>query len=829
MERGIDMNRIVSVLILIILPGLVFADGTITGQVENSETARPLVGANIILTGTELGAASGEDGQFTITGVPPGNYAVRVTHIGYESASRNIEVNDGSIRLDFALTPTELRAPRVIVEPTRAEARKSPVTFSEISTEELEQRNQVQDIPVMLSDLPSTTNYSETGTGIGYNYLTMRGFDQRRISVFINGVPQNDPEDHNVYWINFYDLAGSLQDIQVQRGSGTASYGPASIGGSINLVTQNYSRESRLKAETAFGSYNTQKYSIEGSTGLLGGHWIGYGRVTRVTSDNYRDWSWMDFWRYFAGIAYYDDNHVLKIQTYGGRQKDGLAYYGIPKDWIDDPEKRTTNYSRATRDIEWFNQPHYELHHQWQVNSALLMSNTLYYIKGYGYFDYGGSWASPSYFRINTSEHRPSGWGASDVSSVSMASNTMIREFVDNDQIGLLHRYIWDHDRGELTAGISVRGHESLHWGRILESDGLVYQPADTAAMGQVSRSLPEIYTGEEGRKYYNYNGGKTMFSLFAHENYELLPALNAMVDLQLTRTEYRFWNEKYEGHEFTVPYLFLNPGVGLNYNFTSTLNTYVNVSRTTREPRMRNYYNAGAAGRPGVQPQFGTEIVNGDTVLNYDEPLVHPETLYDYEFGFGYRSGKTAFQANLYLMDFRNEIVKNGQLDRYGQPVTGNADRTRHYGLELSGDYRLMPNLRLTGNFTFSRNYFVDFVSIGTADRDTLDGNTLAGFPGELGNWRVEYSPGQLHFSLDGKYVGKQYTTNRQDNGPFVDPYTVWNARVSYRIPVGDTAIKTALTVNNLFNRLYASYGDGTNFYPAAPRSYYLSLEWEM
>ncbi|NIQ12755.1 MAG: Plug domain-containing protein, partial [Gammaproteobacteria bacterium] len=67
--------------------------------------------------------------------------------------------------------------------------------FTNISEEDLNYRDQIQDIPLLLSDLPSTKTYSETGTGIGYSYLNIRGFDQRRISVLINGVPQNDPED----------------------------------------------------------------------------------------------------------------------------------------------------------------------------------------------------------------------------------------------------------------------------------------------------------------------------------------------------------------------------------------------------------------------------------------------------------------------------------------------------------------------------------------------------------------------------------------------------------------------------------------------------------
>jgi len=104
--------------------------------------------------------------------------------------------------------------------------RKSPVTFSNLTPQNLRERYSVQDVPVLLSELPSVTTYSENGNGIGYNYINIRGFDQRRISVMINGVPQNDPEDHNVYWIDFPDLLSSTDNIQVQRGAGSAFYGP---------------------------------------------------------------------------------------------------------------------------------------------------------------------------------------------------------------------------------------------------------------------------------------------------------------------------------------------------------------------------------------------------------------------------------------------------------------------------------------------------------------------------------------------------------------------------------------------------------------------------
>ena len=80
------------------------------------------------------------------------------------------------------------------------------------------------------------------------------------IAVMVNGIPQNDPEDHNVYWLDFPDIAESLEDIQVQRGAGSAFYGPPAIGGSVNLITKNFGRETILQVSAGLGSYNTRNY-----------------------------------------------------------------------------------------------------------------------------------------------------------------------------------------------------------------------------------------------------------------------------------------------------------------------------------------------------------------------------------------------------------------------------------------------------------------------------------------------------------------------------------------------------------------------------------------
>src|SRR5262249_40379632 len=122
--------------------------------------------------------------------------------------------------------------PEVVVSTTRPGDR-TPVARSTLTRTEIRRVNWGQDTPMALATLPGAYAYSDAGNGIGYSYLSLRGFPQRRISVLVNGVPLNDPETHEVYWIDHPDLLSSTKEAQVQRGVGAALYGAASVGGAV--------------------------------------------------------------------------------------------------------------------------------------------------------------------------------------------------------------------------------------------------------------------------------------------------------------------------------------------------------------------------------------------------------------------------------------------------------------------------------------------------------------------------------------------------------------------------------------------------------------------
>ena len=183
---------------------------SIKGIVLDSETKEPLQLANLIIVGSNFGTTTDINGRFELTGKFNEKDLLKVSFIGYKEIL--IPVSDFiSGELMITLEKIILPSQTILIEASVGKKGITPIAFDKISQKEIEKDYVVQDIPSYLSQLPSTTFYSENGNGVGYNYLSVRGFDQRRISVSINGIPQNDPEDHNIYWLDFPDLLASAE------------------------------------------------------------------------------------------------------------------------------------------------------------------------------------------------------------------------------------------------------------------------------------------------------------------------------------------------------------------------------------------------------------------------------------------------------------------------------------------------------------------------------------------------------------------------------------------------------------------------------------------
>jgi iron complex outermembrane receptor protein len=204
----------------------------------------------------------------------------------------------------------------------------APVSAKTLDAHEVEQRSFGQDMPLLLQGTPSLTSYSETGNYWGYSYIRMRGIDQSRINLTLDGIPLNDPEDQVLYFTDFPDLANSINSVQVQRGVGTSAPGTASYGGSINfqtvpVVTTPRSAQVQLQG----GSFGTARASGEFATGLHRG-FAAYGRVSALQSKGYRRHSGTAGRSAFVSAAWAGERDVVKLTALAGLFEDTLAYVG---------------------------------------------------------------------------------------------------------------------------------------------------------------------------------------------------------------------------------------------------------------------------------------------------------------------------------------------------------------------------------------------------------------------------------------------------------------------------------------------------------------------
>ena len=711
----------------------------------------------------------------------------------------------------------------VIVYPTEARERISPVTFSDLTRLDLQERYSTQDVPVLLSDLPSVTYYSENGNGMGYNYINMRGFDQRRLSVMVNGIPQNDPEDHDVYWIDMPDLLASTESIQVQRGAGSAFYGPPAIGGSINLIANPFRQEPSITLETELGfqqygdthttALGTRRYSASVNSGLIDQTYMIYGHLAQLESDGYRERGWINLNSYFLGAVRFDETMTTRFHFYGGPFTDGLVYTGLPKfvnsnpalrrqnlsDWGVDSTGNAYSYAdpRRPQEAESFSQPHFEVLHEWRLSPGVTLNNTVFLIIGEGYYDYDASWADTSMLRIGYNYGIPTNQNP---------ANTLVRAYVGNQQWGWLPRVDIDHGTGTLTLGGEFRFHRSVHWGKIEYAEGLP------------SNFNPDYH-------FYEYDGQKDMVSLYGHELYNLRDDVTLMLDLQFAYDRYGIANEKYLGYDFSYPYYFWNPRVGVNYNLDAYWNAYVSLASTSREPRLRNLY-AAEDSYFGATPKFKADTIGGVIHYDFSQPLARPERLLDFELGAAFHASSARLNANLYWMEFTDELVENGQVDIFGEPILTNAQRTRHAGVEVDGKVMIGDEWTLSGNGTVSINRIIHDSEVDSSTTLVLDGNPIAGFPDVLGNLRLTYAHGSISVSLDAKSVGAFYTDNYKNPENRNDAYTVYNAEGTYHCSVGKSVGLTfRAEVRNLLNTLYLMNGDGSEFFPAAERNFLVGL----
>ena len=302
--------------------GIVFGQA-VTGFVGTGE--EPLVGANVIVEGTELGGVTDAEGKFVIeTGT--GTFDITASYIGYVSQTKSVKVGDivGSVSFDLETDVVALTALEVLA--SRADE-TTPVAYTTVSKEEMEVRLGSQDIPMILNTTPSVYA-TQQGGGAGDARINVRGFNQRNVAVMINGVPQNDMENGWVYWSNWDGVGDATSSIQMQRGLSAVNLATPSIGGTMNIITDPAAHEKGGKFKQEVGEGGFLKTTLNYNSGLINDKLAISGTIVRKTGDGFIDGTWTDAWAYYLGTSYaVSDKQRFELYAIGAPQRHGQNLY----------------------------------------------------------------------------------------------------------------------------------------------------------------------------------------------------------------------------------------------------------------------------------------------------------------------------------------------------------------------------------------------------------------------------------------------------------------------------------------------------------------------
>jgi len=762
-------------------------NAVIRGRVTDSN-GEPLAGATVTISGTYLGVYTSAEGTYMFSNLPDGRYTLRFSFTGFEPLIRQIDLK-GEMVVDVLLALKALMTEEVIVQAVRA-GTNTPMAFTNVEVQDIRKQNSGQDIPFLLSMTPSLVETSEAGNGIGYTNLRIRGSDASRINVTIDGIPLNDPESQQVFWVDMPDLASSVDNIQIQRGVGTSSNGAGAFGASVNIQTKNVHNEPFAEINSSAGSFMTFKNSLAAGTGLLAERFAFQMRYSDIRSEGFIDRTGSEHKSAFFSGTYRTARSMLKANIIYGNEHTGIGWWGVPVEMLQSDYKmnRTFNpaghYETETGTFEIYDnesdnyiQTHYQLIHSLRISDFLNLSSALHYTRGKGYYE------------EYKDDRDLADYGLSPVTigvEEFTESDLIRRKWMANDFYGLVWSLNYRKDRIEATAGGGLNNYAGDHYGRIIWM--------------QYPGNVPVNY------QWYLNDGNKGEFSIYGKINYSLSDKISLFTDLQ-----YRYIRYKMSGSDDDLKNIsqehvfnFFNPKAGLFFSLSQNQDAYFSLSVANREPTRTDFKEA--SGDPGATPQ--------------------KETLYDAEAGYSFRSMNYSAGINLYCMFYKDQLVPTGELSSTGYSIMTNVENSYRTGAELSARLNPVKLIEWRLNTTLSSNKIVDFVEY-YIDYNTSDWSEEYQSK-SLGNTDIAYSPSLIASSdlnikilkntgihFISKYVGRQYFDNTMSNERMIDPYFVNNLRIDFEpvIPKMKGA-QFQLLVNNIFNNMYESNAYGGNWY---------------
>jgi iron complex outermembrane receptor protein len=753
--------------------------GIIEGTVRDVD-GHPLAGASVVIDSLSAGVAAGNDGRYMLRGLKNGVYSLRFSFTGYETVTEKVTL-ESHVTVNISLNEAVIIADEVIVRGSRAGSR-TPMAYTTVEAAELRKSDITRDMPYLLSMTPSVVETSDAGNGIGYTSLRIRGTDASRINVTVDGIPLNDSESQQVFWVDLPDLASSTGSVQIQRGAGTSTNGAGAFGASVNISTETPPDDPGASLDMAYGSFKTFRTMARVWTGKIDDRFNMMIRASLIGSEGYIDHSASDIKSVMVNGTWVTSSDRLRFNILSGNERTGISWWGVPQDLLEVNRRYNPagEYIDANGIYRYYNdetdnyrQNHYHLFYTHRFTPRLHLNTGLHLTGGTGYYEEQKSDRETEEYGLGTII------SGSDIITVT---DLVQRKWMDNKFYGAVWSLVQQGHNIEWTAGGGMNRYDGYHYGRLIWME------------------YPGVITPDY--EWYRNRGLKDEINLYGKMSANITGSLTGFIDLQFRHIGYRLSGPDDDMRDLTQHhrYRFFNPKAGLFWSSGRGSNAFLSVSMVHREPARSNFKDA--AGDASVTPL--------------------PERLTDFEGGYSYKTSSLSLSLNLYLMNYRDQLVPTGRISTTGYPVMTNVPESYRTGIELSGSYRPSPVAALKLNMTLSRNtinnfrnYFYNYNTSDWSEEyrwSELGNVDIAYSPRIIGSAEIEINPlRHLSLNLNGKYVGKQYFDNTKSSDRTIDRYFVSNMSVNYKVNLmKKREIDFRLLVSNLFNTMYENNAYG-------------------